>query len=246
VDAKGVTAVVGRQAANAFVIDNKVYVGLGARDVTAQHSATLYNDWYRYDPITDTWTAIASFPGPRASPRTRSASTDRLRVLRCGPQRQHQVIYNDGWAYDPVNDQWLMLGLFPGVPWTAASPSPQHIGLHRHGVRRSLRSRLGPPGAHRCLLGVQTGGIAGIEEEHATGWPARHQQGDHLVIDLPQMHGGGTIDLRDALGKIVRSPMKVARNTARVSIDASALATGLYIVRWDAEERSISERVVLE
>jgi N-acetylneuraminic acid mutarotase len=55
----------GRQAASAFVIDGEVYVGLGARDVTAL-SATLYDDWYRYDPVADTWTAIATFP---AAPR---------------------------------------------------------------------------------------------------------------------------------------------------------------------------------
>ena len=104
--AKAPFPMVGRQAASAFVIDDKVYVGLGARDVTA-FSATLYDDWYRYDPTSDTWGTVATFPAPGRI-GAYSFGFNGIGYVFCGAglNGTSKVIYNDGWAYDPVNDQW--------------------------------------------------------------------------------------------------------------------------------------------
>jgi N-acetylneuraminic acid mutarotase len=46
-----------RQAAVAFSLDGKGYVGFGQHDYK-----TVYNDFYRYDPMTDTWESAGIFP----------------------------------------------------------------------------------------------------------------------------------------------------------------------------------------
>ena len=45
----------------AFAIGNKIYVGTG------WNNTSYYNDFYEYDPASDTWTQKANFPGDALS-----------------------------------------------------------------------------------------------------------------------------------------------------------------------------------
>ena len=51
---------IGRREAVAFVINNKGYVGLGG---TNEGGIQRFSDFWEYDPLVDTWTQVADFPG---------------------------------------------------------------------------------------------------------------------------------------------------------------------------------------
>ncbi|MFZ1686703.1 MAG: kelch repeat-containing protein [Flavobacteriales bacterium] len=106
-----------RQASNAFVLNDQVYVGMGASSV-GNGTSIFYNDLYRYDPATDSWTQMSSLPAPeRAS--SYQFSTCGLAYIVGGigfDQFGNQGMFNDVWAYDGANDQWSPLPDFPGVP----------------------------------------------------------------------------------------------------------------------------------
>lgn len=237
---------VGRQAANAFVIDGLVYVGLGARDVTAL-SATLYTDWYRYDPAADTWTSIATFPAP-GRVGAYAFSFDGIGYVFCGAglDGTTKVIYNDGWAYDALNDQWLMLGLFPGIPMDAGFSMVNTISAY---IGTGCVDLSGPDWVPLALTDAfweyNPGGLAGIGEGPATNAFTAFQQDDHLVIIAGSSNAIGAIDLFDATGRQVMAlgPMGGA---AQARVNIAAISNGLYIVRCSSGGTASSRLVVIE
>lgn len=60
----------GRVALSGFVINNKVYIGCGASNVSAINQVVegeIHKDFWEYDPATDRWTAVADFIEPRSN-----------------------------------------------------------------------------------------------------------------------------------------------------------------------------------
>lgn len=103
-----------RQACNAFFLNGSVYVGMGTTNVIGG-TAVFFNDLFRYDPLSDTWTQVSSFPGiPRAS--SYYFSTCDLGYIMGGiafDLSGSQAVLTDFWSYDPVNDEWAQLPDFP-------------------------------------------------------------------------------------------------------------------------------------
>lgn len=111
-----------RQAANAFVLNDQVYVGMGAATVGAG-TAIFFNDLYRYDPATDSWTQMASLPAlPRASSYRFSSCELAFIVGGIGfDSLGVQDVFTDMWRYDAVSDAWSQLPDFPGVSMNTGS-----------------------------------------------------------------------------------------------------------------------------
>jgi hypothetical protein len=100
-----------RQSATGFVINNYAYVGLGACGVTN------YNNFSRYDPIANTWIAVAPFPGPGRNGAFSFTLYNRGYVgLGYNYQNNSNpyTIFKDFWEYEPVSDVWKQLPDFPG------------------------------------------------------------------------------------------------------------------------------------
>ena len=105
-----------RQAANAFVLNDQVYVGMGSTSVGAG-TAIFFDDLYKYDPATDTWTQMASLP---ALPRCGSYhfSSCGLAYIIGGVGFDSlgvQHVFTDMWRYDAALDEWTSLPDFPGA-----------------------------------------------------------------------------------------------------------------------------------
>ena len=90
---------VARTEAVAFSIDGKGYVGTGLNDDLAQ---TELGDFWMYDPLEDTWTEIASFPG---SPRYSAVafSLNGLGYVGTGFDGNYT---QDFYRYDPQSGVW--------------------------------------------------------------------------------------------------------------------------------------------
>jgi hypothetical protein len=95
-----------------FAVNDKVYYGLG---ILCGGSET--NNFYQYDPMTDLWTSITSFPGPTR--RKASAFSINGKGYVCLGYSSGTEL-QDLWEYDPVADTWTSKNDFPGVPRGAA------------------------------------------------------------------------------------------------------------------------------
>ncbi len=100
-----------------FSIGSKGYVGLGM--ATGSAMGTQYgpqNDFYEYNPSTNSWTRLNDFPG---APRYCDVgfSLNGKGYVGLGYTFAYPnptIYYKDFWEYDPATDEWTRLPDFPG------------------------------------------------------------------------------------------------------------------------------------
>jgi N-acetylneuraminic acid mutarotase len=105
----------GAARANAvgFSIGGKAYVGLGTNyDRTSKQD--LYNDFYEYDPIANTWTKKGDFSMPRDQPIYFVIGDKGYMGTGNNPPNS-PTNTTDFWEYDPKMDKWTMKADFPGA-----------------------------------------------------------------------------------------------------------------------------------
>ncbi|CAN5274787.1 hypothetical protein BH09BAC5_BH09BAC5_15500 [soil metagenome] len=92
-------------------VGNRGYMGLGHINSVFD---VLFDDWFEYDPGTDTWSQKANFPGgPRMHP-TAFVIANKIYV---GTGRDvNTTLYNDFYCYDPATNMWVSIAPFPGAP----------------------------------------------------------------------------------------------------------------------------------
>lgn len=94
----------GRHHPATFSIDGFGYVATGST------SSASTNDFFRYDPGTNGWTVLPSFPGPARS-YAYARAHDGKGYLGFG---SGAALYKDLWEYDPDTGQWTPLASCPG------------------------------------------------------------------------------------------------------------------------------------
>jgi hypothetical protein len=92
----------GRQAAVSFSIDGKGYLGVGINT-----SGDLFDFW-QYDPATNTWTQVASFPGSDAVKGTAFTIGNKAYVAL-----GTSASATDFWEYDPQTNTWTKKANLP-------------------------------------------------------------------------------------------------------------------------------------
>lgn len=91
-------------------VGNRGYMGLGHVNSVFD---VLFDDWFEYDPGTDSWTQKANFP---AGPRYHAACFVIGNKIYVGSGRDiNATLYNDFYCYDPVTNSWTTLPSFPGA-----------------------------------------------------------------------------------------------------------------------------------
>ena len=95
-----------REGATAFSIDGKGYIGLGSNGKQSG-AAKFYKDFWRYDPATNQWEAIAEFPG-RDRKNGVSFVIDGQAYVGAGRWfvTTDSNYLEDFYAYDPATGQW--------------------------------------------------------------------------------------------------------------------------------------------
>lgn len=102
----------------AFTINGKGYYGVGyIYEVDSNTGA-----FYEYDPVTDTWSAKASFPGILRSSVTSFSLPNGKGYVGLGYSSQLNKYLNDMWEYDPVADKWTQVTDFPGAARICGEP----------------------------------------------------------------------------------------------------------------------------
>ncbi len=103
-----------REEAVGFVIGNKGYLGTGYVEIYGPNSTTsaTYDDFWEYDPATDTWTAKANVPGQPRGWAVGASAAGKGYIGLGGNSNQNQS-YSDFWEYDLINDNWTAVSSYP-------------------------------------------------------------------------------------------------------------------------------------
>lgn len=96
-----------RSSAVSFVINEKAYVGTG------KATSPYLDDFWQYDPITNSWTQKASFEGS-ARRQAVGFGIDSLGYVGTGEDANGMT--DDFWKYSPTLNQWEEIEPFPGTP----------------------------------------------------------------------------------------------------------------------------------
>lgn len=108
-----------RYSAVSFTISDYGYVGLGTNEVSqydfgiTTSSGNLLEDFWRYDPQSQTWTQLANFPGGARIGAVAFAIGNKAYV---GLGKTATDYKNDFWQYDADTDTWTQLQNFPSTP----------------------------------------------------------------------------------------------------------------------------------
>lgn len=105
-----------RHRCSAAAVGNRGYMGLGHVNSV---NDILYDDWFEYDPGTDTWSQKANYPGgPIMHPATFVIGSK----IYVGTGRDvNVVLHNDFYCYDPATNTWTTIAPFPGQPRRGAA-----------------------------------------------------------------------------------------------------------------------------
>ncbi len=99
----------GRHRASGASVGNRGYLGLGHINAVVD---ILYDDWWEYDPGSDTWTQKANYGGGL---RYHAVAFTIGNFIYVGTGRDPNVVlHTDFWKFDPVNNNWVQVASLPG------------------------------------------------------------------------------------------------------------------------------------
>ena len=87
-------------------IGTDIYVGLGIG------GAVYRQDWYKYNTLNDTWTAMTTFPG--AGRGAAGSFTIAKNIYICGGRTAASTRVTDCWQYNTTSDTWKQVATFSG------------------------------------------------------------------------------------------------------------------------------------
>ncbi|MDO1451697.1 kelch repeat-containing protein [Rhodocytophaga aerolata] len=90
-----------------FVLDNKVYIGLG-------ENGSGQSPFYEYTPETDSWKRLENFPGNNGLANV-AATTFALKGKGYVVGGANSFSNKQCWMYSPQSDEWTRLSDFPGT-----------------------------------------------------------------------------------------------------------------------------------
>lgn len=96
-----------------FSLGDYAYVGFGHGSAMVA-GWVVYNDFYRYDPANDTWTALQNFPGEGRVAGTQFSYNGKGYVLHGEGQDHYYLDEGELWEFDPVTETWTQLPSMPG------------------------------------------------------------------------------------------------------------------------------------
>tara|TARA_B100001564_G_scaffold351154_1_gene356596 strand:- start:1339 stop:3081 length:1743 start_codon:yes stop_codon:yes gene_type:complete len=101
-----------------FGIGNYAYVGFGHGSVPGpgsnQSGSFIYNDFYRYDPSTDSWLQLDNFPSEARVAGTQFSFNGKGYVLSGDGDDHSSLDSGELWEYEPSTDLWTQLPSHPG------------------------------------------------------------------------------------------------------------------------------------
>jgi len=117
---------IARVKALAAVVNDKAYVGLGFNRYKGVYSGGTLQDFWMYDPLTDSWSKKNSFPSTATDACVSFVMNNCIYV---GAGFDGSSYTNEFWKYNPEQDSWARLADFPGQSRMGAvlSADEEHV-----------------------------------------------------------------------------------------------------------------------
>ena len=106
--------------AASFAIAGKGYYGVGNAGVA---TGPYYNDFYEYDPVNDSWTQKAQFPGAGRY-GVHGVATSNYGYVGFGLDENTGLFYKDWYQYNPATNMWIQKQDYPFI---LSNPSSFYI-----------------------------------------------------------------------------------------------------------------------
>ncbi|NME68451.1 IPT/TIG domain-containing protein [Flammeovirga aprica] len=132
----------GRTRASEFTIGDKAYLGLGTHDFYMFNDIPNdrdknFNDFYEYDPASNTWKEMTNYPGhPAYSVSAYSDESRKLGFLAYGLRgvKTNSTVLNDhqnneAWVYHQSTDTWEVMSLLNDRTVGNSGPSLNYLGM---------------------------------------------------------------------------------------------------------------------
>lgn len=163
-----------------------------------------FNDGARYNPATDTWTAISTYDAP--TPRSQCAAVwTGEEMIIWGGETDGGVMLDDGAAYNPTTDSWRPIGnsglaprMEPTAVWTGSemivcggvdATKPGWLS-YGDGARYNPFTDVWTPLPARGAPGSRTGHTAVWTGERMIVWGGRELPSDARLNDGASYHPG--------------------------------------------------------
>lgn len=207
----------GRWRASSVSIGGMAYLLFG-RDETGR----FCNEIYSYDPEEDIWTFIGNFPGLGRNYVDTRVLDDK--IICFGGNDTLGVFHNDFWRYDPATTSWNQLPSLPaegrrgGMGFTDGQTFYYSSGMNDSFERLpdtwkidQVTSVLNRSGDHQVKIYPN---------------PIR----DVAIVEINSLKSNARLELYDWLGRLCYTKILV---DLRSTLDITALAPGIYLVRID-------------
>ena len=102
-----------------FSINDFAYVGFGHGSSTGAGSnpstgVYIFNDFYRYNPSSSSWTQLANFPSESRVAGTQFSFNGKGYIISGDGEDHSPLDEGEFWEYNPTNDSWNQLPSHPG------------------------------------------------------------------------------------------------------------------------------------
>lgn len=199
----------------AFAIGNKAYVGLGSG------GSGITGDLHEYDPLTNTWTQKAWFPG---TPHCQAV------CFTIGPRGYFSTGWTgsnsvDTWSYDPATNTWAAFASFIG-PARATAAGFAIGGSGYVGTGTSAA-----PPYYKDFYEFNPTGTTAITEIPSSDSIIIQSFSNTSQIILSSASGliNATIELFHLNGEIVKTQSHI--NGTSVTLQCPSLPYGIYLLR---------------
>lgn len=216
-----------------MAIYDKVYVGMGHRHGSGSGGA-IYNDWYEYDPSTNTWTTKTSLPS-YARVAGGTLGYGGYGFVFAGQDQTHSTrTANQVWKYEPLGDSWEQMSDIPsGGRW---APGSFNIGNKLYQVCGENAGGFNVKDLWVLELPTLAGTDSDVEENNFK----MYQSQDSRTVYLESEAVLNSINLVDLTGRVVQS---FSGNSS--SLDLSQLSNGTYLIVWETTDKKTGSSKVM-
>lgn len=104
---------VARHRTTMLTIGNKIYIGLGHYNGAGPN--VLFNDWWEYDPSTNSWSQKADYLGGNCYHATGFTMNNLAYVGTGRTSETGSILVQNFYKYDAAANSWVEIASFPGI-----------------------------------------------------------------------------------------------------------------------------------
>lgn len=221
-----------------FAIGDYVYTGFGHGNNSP--AVTIYNDWYRYDPVTEEWTQMADLPAEGRVAGTQFSANGKGYVLSGDGDNHSFMNTGEFWEYDPLLNEWTELPAHPG--FSRWAPSSFILDNEVYFYAGLATSQVEDFRVYKYALEDDNPtSIEDITKNELLISP--NPTTDIVTIKIKETSSSmEKVTLSDITGQIIIEKNKLNKNS--ITLNIQDFPIGVYFLKVEIEDEVISQKIV--